>query len=964
MKKRKAFTLTELIVVIVIIGILAGVLIPSIIGYVEKSKRAKFQQEANQIFNLFENNSILEGESIADKKVFYNSGDYYFIWDGTSKSNIYSLDEAVYQIHNQQIYTSADETYESNYLIKQYDYSNIYCELNDEGNIILSEKYFDRNFNYAANETGENARLANNRNAKLANQTPSGVNIDDITSWQIKNVKENSTKRVVINDTYGNGKIEKLDQNAFADSTVVEVVLNNMESFIEIPTGTFTNNTIQKVQINNVANTTFATTTSASTDYFNSEITLYISETDKDLINLSDKSEIDSKIVTTVAKIGETAYLSVYDAMDASVSYDTIVVTAAEIVLLEDLIIKRHVTLLLPYDGLSETAMHTNESATANLAKKTNNKCNVIVSENTNIIVYGTLYIGGVTSGGGGGKAASGQTSGDFAMITLKENSTITSYGSIICFGFIREDYQHNTSKVLAKSGEMVVPYVVYDFRGGTISSQCVGDSDMPTSPYDVFDMPNIQVETTIYDDTQYIVHANLYASSQNNETDITLISTDKGLFVLNDNSYITINYQLSESEFNDETMYSYTGKTKIDINGGIKFGSLELDVYGVILSTSDYYCPFSYKFDISLSNGLYLINEDIKLMTGTRMTISDDATLEVNADLICYTEYNSDTTGGHRYPEKEPAEFILNGQMIVNGGFAGKISDLSSGSIISFETTKFEVSSYQLALSDEDNKTIEKIEITEKARLDDLTHLIAGTCYIYDSQDMCWKESSNVVKITFMETEFGTNNYAFYEKGSAITLPNPNEKEGYVFDGWYLNEDYSGNPLLSIEADEEISLYAKYSPKQYNVTFVYNNGDKNHTTIISYNDIYSIPTNADPNKVFDGWFYDAECIHWAGDTSKITGDTVLYAKWAETRDIIINGEITIVNLNSIIEIKTYSEGTCNPIYYIEIIVNDETIHIASRNTRAYNVSWTWENEIGNTGTTLKATSNIEISYE
>lgn len=79
MKKlnKKGFTIVELVIVIAVIAILAGVLIPTFATVVEKANESKAMQEAKNAYELYLAESD-NAQKLADQDLCIKSGNYYF----------------------------------------------------------------------------------------------------------------------------------------------------------------------------------------------------------------------------------------------------------------------------------------------------------------------------------------------------------------------------------------------------------------------------------------------------------------------------------------------------------------------------------------------------------------------------------------------------------------------------------------------------------------------------------------------------------------------------------------------------------------------------------------------------------------------------------------------------------------------------------------------------------------------
>jgi len=389
--------------------------------------------------------------------------------------------------------------------------------------------------------------------------------------------------------------------------------------------------------------------------------------------------------------------------------------------------IGKNVTLILPIsettsdkdDDIKATYEYTNDSKIRYFAddnephRNTNQKLQVILNSTLTINNGGVLIIGG-TYGNDASPYAQGQTTGPYAELLMKKNSSIQCNGEIDCNGYIREDYGTETnpnervgndSEINIGAGGVVTePLIIYDFRGGTASSTL----QETVFPFNLFDFPQISPKLNFSSGSILKGRINLYAgllSKSNHSLFATILGVDgsdnsgllnsasdnTGTITIKNTDINSGTYINSIKNTNDNSSISFnTHYMDIDVNGHYKFGKLNISVSGGInADSSKYFMPMSNIFHINIKNGgIFDVDNKVKFLPGSTVKIENGAKVNINNDVLfhSYNEFGINDPSPNDYYVKNLNEAVLENGGTVNIGdnsFGGKVIPLQNGKLI-----------------------------------------------------------------------------------------------------------------------------------------------------------------------------------------------------------------------------------------------------------------------------------------
>ena len=119
--------------------------------------------------------------------------------------------------------------------------------------------------------------------------------------------------------------------------------------------------------------------------------------------------------------------------------------------------------------------------------------------------------------------------------------------------------------------------------------------------------------------------------------------------------------------------------------------------------------------------------------------------------------------------------------------------------------------------------------------------------------------------------------------EGTTISAPTAPSKTHYTFAGWYSDSALTEKYTFSVQPETDITLYAKWTPVQYQIVYVANGGSHSNRTTYTVEDSFTLTNASKTGHTFLAWFTDAEFTSAVVSEIKAgtSGTITLYANYS-----------------------------------------------------------------------------------
>lgn len=382
---------------------------------------------------------------------------------------------------------------------------------------------------------------------------------------------------------------------------------------------------------------------------------------------------------TPVATVGTEVFYTLEDALEYAYDGDVIILIG-DYVMTKSVDVPEGTTLLIPCmdNDVGYASTGHNPDGTTSSVKALYRT--LTIPENITLTVRGTVLVNAVTGYPAGGDYDQ-DIRGGYAQINLAGNIIVENGGLLDNCGYIT-----GAGQVTANTGGAIRDlFVIENWRGGSHALNLIGGAFEvilankygDPFPLNEYNCHNIETTVKINSGASFAGNVKMYGASSFNYTVFPLIDNTNGLIRLAPNAYLIKTYDATAT--NGAT--NDTGRTTIQIYGGATADDSTLNfTFNQVskdLSTSKFTFPVDGDIAFELYNGNYAFNDNFKFLTGSALTVANDATLTVPSGkkVVFYDVFNDlDNVSNTEYPQRPAAYVLLKGNSTLNiqGAFGG----------------------------------------------------------------------------------------------------------------------------------------------------------------------------------------------------------------------------------------------------------------------------------------------------